>query len=194
MNTELLLQSIAKHITLSADEINYFVSLLKHRRIRKRQYLLQEDDVCKYTAFVISGCLRSYCVDKNGTEHIFQFAPEGWWMGDVHSFKTQEPSRMNIDALEDSELFLISKEDMDSFYASVPKYERFSRIILENAFVTHQERIMQSICFTAAERYDYFCNKYPFLAQRLPQTHIASYLGITPEFLSKLRKQIAKEK
>ncbi|MBL0048677.1 MAG: Crp/Fnr family transcriptional regulator [Bacteroidetes bacterium] len=192
MDVSLLIASIGKHIKLETKEIDLLLSLLKERRIRKRQYLLQEGDVCKYTAFVNKGCLRSYCVGKNGVEHIFQFAPEGWWTGDIQSFNSQMPSTMNIDALEDSEIFLVSKADMDLFYEKVPKYERFSRIILENAFIAHQERIMQSICFTAAERYDYFCKKYPFLVQRLPQTQIASYLGLTPEFLSKLRRQLLK--
>ena len=192
MESNLLLSSIEKHIRLSDDDKEFIQQLFKERKIRKRQYLLQEGDICKYTAFVKKGCLRSYCVDKNGVEHVFQFATEGWWMGDIQSFNQQTPGILNIDALEDSELLLISKSDVDSLYARIPAYERFSRIILENAFISHQERIMQSICFSAAERYEHFSKKYPHLIQRLPQTQIASYLGLTPEFFSKLRKQMLK--
>lgn len=192
MESNLLLSSISKHIHLTDSEQEFLLSLFKPRKIRKRQYLLQDGDVCKYTAFVNKGCLRSFIIDKDGVEHVFQFAPEGWWTGDIQSFKTQTPSLLNIDALEDSELLMIAKSDMDLLYEKVPKYERFSRLILENAFITHQERILQSICFTAAERYTHFNQKYPSLAQRLPQTQIASYLGLTPEFLSKLRKQLLK--
>ena len=190
MNTDLLLQSIAKYISFTEEETNIYLSILKSRKIKKRQYLLQEGDINRYTTFVVTGCLRSFVVDKNGTEHVFQFATEGWWMADMASLNTQTPSIMNVDALEDSEILMISKEDMDDFYIKVPKYEHFSRIILENAFVAHQTRIMQNICFTATERYQYFCDKYPYLVQRVPQIQIASYLGITPEFLSKLRKQL----
>lgn len=194
MNTELLINSISKHITLDQKEIELLLSIVKFRKIRKRQYLLQEGDVNRYNTFVSKGCLRSYVVDKNGTEHVFQFAVEGWWIGDILSMNTQTPSIMNVDALEDSELLLISKEDMDNFYMRVPKYEHYSRVILENAFIAHQARIMQSICFSAAERYEYFKEKYPFLLQRIPQIQIASYLGITPEFFSKLRKDLIKNK
>ena len=192
MQDNLLLESIAKYIHLNSQEKQYLLSLVKERRLRKRQYLLQEGDICKYTAFVVKGCLRSYFISKNGTEHIFQFAPEGWWTADLQSFNSQNPSIMNIDALEESEVLLFSKADMEELYKKIPQYERFSRIILENAFVAHQDRIMQNICFSAADRYLSFCKKYPQLIQRLPQTQIASYLGVTPEFLSKLRKQITK--
>lgn len=194
MDHDLLLQSISKHITLNKEEIDLLVSILKPRRVRKRQYLLQEGDVNKYTTFVNKGCLRSFVVDKNGTEHVFQFAVEGWWIGDLLSLNTQTPSIMNVDALEDSEVLLISKQDLDEFYIKVPKYEHYNRVILENAFIAHQTRIMQNICFTAAERYEYFKIKYPFLLNRIPQTQIASYLGITPEFFSKMRKQLLRQK
>lgn len=194
MNTDLILSSISRHITFTEEESKYYLSILKPRRIKKRQYLLQEGDINRYTTFVVNGCLRSFVVDKNGTEHVFQFAVEGWWMADLASLNTQTPSMMNVDALEDTDILMISKEDMDEFYIKVPKYEHFSRIILENAFVAHQTRIMQNICYTAAERYQYFCEKYPNLIQRIPQIQIASYLGITPEFLSKLRKQLLLKK
>lgn len=194
MNTDLLLKSITNHILLDETESELLVSFFKHWKIRKKHFLFQENDICKYTSFVLSGCLRSYAIDENGVEHVFQFATEGWWMNDMYSFNNQIPSMMNADALEDSEILMISKEDQEELYRKIPQYERYSRIILENAFIAHQQRILQNICFPAVGRYQSFLEKYPALAQRLPQTQIASYLGITPEFLSKMRSQLLKEK
>ncbi len=191
---EILLAAIARQINLTQEEAAFISSLFKLRKVRKRQFLFQEGDICRYTSFVVKGCLRSYGIDKNGGEHVFQFAVENWWIGDMESFNRETPSMMNVDALEDSEILMLSKEDSELLYKQVPKYEHFSRKLLENAFIAHQQRIIQSICFSAAERYLFFCDKYPFLVQRLPQTQIASYLGITPEFLSKLRGQLNREK
>jgi CRP-like cAMP-binding protein len=194
MSIEVLLSYLNKQIEFTEEESGIISSLFKHRKVRKKQFLFQEGDICKYTSFVVSGCMRSYGIDKNGGEHVFQFAVENWWIGDMESFYRQTPSMMNVDALEDSEILMISKEDADYLYQRVPKYEHFSRLLLENAFIAHQQRIIQGICFSAAERYQYFCDKYPFLLQRLPQIQVASYLGITPEFLSKLRSQLSREK
>ena len=193
MNSKLILEAVYKHITLNQEEEEFFLSLLRQKKIRKKQFLYQEGDVCKYTTFVNKGCLRTYVIDKNGIEHVFQFATEGWWIGDMESLKTQMPTMMNVDALEDSEIIMISNDDMALLYERVPKYEHFSRMILENAYISHQQRILQNICYTALERYNYFIKKYPWLPGRLPQHQIASYLGITPEFFSKIKSEASKK-
>jgi CRP-like cAMP-binding protein len=193
MDYDLILRNVAKHITLNEEEMAYFISLLQHKKLRKRQYLLQEGDVCKQTAFVNKGCLRSYSIDNNGHEHILQFAIEDWWISDMYSFISQNPSVINIDALENTEILLIAKNDMHNLYERVPKFERFFRILAENAIVSHQVRIRESATLYAAERYNNFTIKYPLMAKRLPQTQIAAYLGITPEFLSKIRNELAKQ-
>lgn len=193
MNTDLLLKTISQYITFNEAETEFFLSLLRQKKIRKKQFLYQEGDICKYTTFVNKGCLRTYAIDNNGTEHIFQFATEGWWIGDIESLKNQIPTMMNTDALEDSEIIMISKQDMDVLYDKVPKYEHFSRMILENAYIAHQQRILHNVCFSAAERYQYFMKKYPDWNMRIPQNQIASYLGITPEFFSKMKSQVTKE-
>jgi len=121
------------------------------------------------------------------------FAVEDWWTGDLYSFLTQTPATFNIDALEDTEVLQISKPNLEKLYESVPKFERFFRFQFQNAFVAQQQRIMQSLSFTAEERYLHFINKYPQLEQRIPQKQVAAYLGITPEFLSMLRRKLAKK-
>lgn len=190
----MILSNIAKHIKLEKKEIEYFTSLLLHKKIRKRQYLLQAGDVCKYEHFVIKGCLRAYYVDENGFDYIVQFAIEDWWTGDMASFLTQSPATLNIDALEDSEVLMIEKKDIDQLFVKVPKFERFFRILMQNAFVAQQQRILLNLSKTADERYLLFRQKYPLLEKRLPQHQIAAYLGITPEFLSKIRKNAMKRK
>ena len=194
MNTNLILETVSKYIEFTKEETAFFLSLLREKKIRKKQFLYQEGDICKYTTFVIKGCLRTYAIDNNGTEHVFQFATEGWWIGDIESLKNQTPTMMNTDALEDSEILLISKTDMDHLYEKIPKYEHFSRMILENAYIAHQQRILQNVCFSAAKRYQYFIEKYPDWNARIPQNQIASYLGITPEFFSKMKSQVLREK
>jgi CRP-like cAMP-binding protein len=189
-----ILGNVARHIQLSAEEEHYFTSILHVRKLRKRQYLLQEGDVCRNEYFVNSGCLRTYYIDDKGTEHVVQFAPEDWWTGDMHSFITQTPARFTIDALEDSEIFYFDKTAYEDLFLKAPKFERFFRILLQNAFVSLQNRVIAAMSDTAEERYRNFIDKYPHLEQRLPQHQIASYLGITPESLSRIRRQLAERK
>ncbi|HEY1038556.1 MAG TPA: Crp/Fnr family transcriptional regulator [Bacteroidia bacterium] len=192
--SDLLISAIEKHISLTAKEKEQFLSLLQSKKIRKKQYFLQEGEVCKYTAFVNKGCLRSYIVDNNGFEHILQFAIEGWWVGDIMSFKNETPSTQNIDALEDTEMLLLTREGQQQLFDQCPKFERYFRIIMENSLIAHQTRILENISMPAMERYKNFAKRYPAFIQRLPQTQIASYLGITPEFLSKIRHQMMYQK
>lgn len=189
---DLILKNISRFITLTPEEEQYFNSLLKVKRVRKKQYLLQEGDICRYDYFVNKGCLRTYTIDEKGQEHILQFAIEDWWIGDMYSFLTQTPARYNIDALEDSELLCLERNALEELYVKVPKFERFFRHLLQNAFIAMQERINISLTKTADERYCTFIENYPLMEKRLPLKQIASYLGITPESLSRIRSNYIK--
>ena len=184
----LILQNVAKHIQLTAEQENYFLSLLKNKKVRKKQFLSQESDISKGPFFVTEGILRSYTVDKNGFEHILQFASPGWWIADMYSLVTQQPGSLSIDAVEDSDVLLLPKKELDKLYAEIPAFERFFRILAENALVTFQQRLIDTLSLTAKERYENFCRRYPLLIERLPQKQVASYIGVTPEFLSKMLK------
>jgi CRP-like cAMP-binding protein len=184
---ELILKNIAKHIELAPEEVEYFTSILKPKALRKRQYFLQAGDISRHECFVNKGCIRTYNVDEKGQEHVVQFAIEGWWAGDLYSFLSAQPSEYNIDALEDSELFLIDKNNLEQLYTRVPKFERFFRILLQNAFIASQRRISENLSLPAEERYISFIQRYPRFEQRLPLRQIASFLGITPESLSRIR-------
>lgn len=186
---DLLLANIAKHITLTQEETDYLTSLLHPKKIKRKRYLLQEGDTNKYTSFVISGILRMYSVDKNGFEHIIQFATPGWWIGDFQSFLRQKPGNMFIDAIEDSEIIQLSKAELENLFIKVPKFERFFRILAENAVASYQQRFVNSLSLSARERYQNFAELYPSLVQCLSQKFIASYIGVTPEFLSKMLNQ-----
>ncbi len=186
---DLLLANLAKHITLTQDETNYFTSLLRTKKVKRKHYLLQEGDINKCTSFVISGILKMYSVDKNGFEHIIQFAPPGWWIGDFQSFLQQKPGNLFIDAIEDSEVLQLTKTDLENLFIQVPKFERFFRILAENAVAAYQQRFVNSLSLSARERYQNFAELYPSLVQCLSQKFIASYIGVTPEFLSKMLNQ-----
>ncbi len=188
---ELLYNKLRAIIPITDEEFNYFKTLFVSKKLRKRQYLLQEGDVCKYQAFVYKGILRSYTIDEKGNEHILQFASESWWMADLSSYLTGEPSFLNMDAIEDAELLLISKPSWELAMQKVPKLEHYFRIIIQNHLVATQKRLLQSLSETAEEKYIRFGKTYPECVQRVPQHMIASYLGISRETLSRIRKQMA---
>ena len=188
---DLLLQHIARHIHLSPAETDFFISLLQSRTLKRKEYLLQQGTVCKMESFITKGCLRTYTIDDSGLEHMVALGIEDWWVSDLRSFLTQTPAGYFIDALEETEVLQISKHNLELLYQQVPKFERFFRILLQNAFVAQEQRINQNLSFTAEERYAQFVKKYPGLEQRIALKHIASYLGITPVFLSMLRRKLA---
>lgn len=191
---ELLLKSIKEKISISKEEFDFCKTLFIPKKLRKRQYLLQEGDVCRYTSFVEKGMLRTFTVDEKGNEPILQFSMEGWWISDLYSFLTDEPSRYNIEALEDCELLLITKENWDVLLEKIPAFERYFRILIQNNLIATQRRLMSSLSETAEEKYTQLINNFPGCIQRVPQHMIASYLGITPETLSRIRSQIAARK
>lgn len=194
MNRSLILQSISKHIQLTKKEEETFSSLLHEKKLKKRQFLVHENEFNAFTAFVTKGCLRSYSIDRNGFEHIIQFAPPGWWIADIASVISNQPGKLNIDALEDSEMFLLYRQDQLSLFESIPKFERFFRIITENSIAANSHRLIDYMGLSAQERYFTFCNRYPTLMQTLPQKQIAAYIGVTPEFLSKIKAEYLKKK
>lgn len=186
-----ILAHVGQFVALEPAEADYFTSLLKYKLLRKRQYLVQAGDVCKFDSFVLNVCLRTYFVDERGSEHVVQFAVENWWTGDLYSFLSGSPAAYNTDALEDSELLQLDQPSLDALYERVPKFERFFRILSQRAFVAAEQRVIATISQTAEERYRHFIGRYPGLDQRVPQHLIASYLGFTPEFLSRIRRQMA---
>jgi CRP-like cAMP-binding protein len=190
---DVFFKKLAEKISLTDEEVALFKTYLTPKKLRKKQYLLQEGDVCKASAFVEKGALRSYTVDEKGSEHIMQFALEGWWISDMYSMLTGEPATQNIDAIEDSELVLISKQAQEELMIRIPKFEHFMRLLLQNAYIAAQRRFNQMSSLTTEERYTRLVNTYPDIVQRIPQHMIASYLGLTPETLSRARKQMSRK-
>ncbi|WP_462248763.1 Crp/Fnr family transcriptional regulator [Ferruginibacter sp.] len=187
MAEELILNNIAKHIALNKEEINYFVSFLKRQQVAKKDFILKEGQVCKNISFVNAGTLRAFYIDKAGKESTIMFAVADWWVTDMYCFINQLPAMLTIQAVEHSEIFQLQKKDLDTLYHNIPKFEKFFRIIMQNAYIREQLRVIESLSLTAEERYNNFMVKYPQIAQQVTQKQIASYLGITPEFLSSIR-------
>lgn len=185
----LILKNVSRFIQLTEEEKVFFTSLLKKKNLRKKQFLLQEGDIERYQYFINKGCLKIYKIDEKGLEHIVQFAIEDWWTTDMYSFLTETPAKLNIEAVEDSEMLCMDHTSLEILYQKIPKFERFFRLLLQNAFVANQSRIIETMSLPADERYCSFIEKYPAMERRLPLKFIASYLGITPESLSRIRKQ-----
>lgn len=194
MELQPLFDYIAKYAPLTAEEQSLLASKFKTRKFLKGQFVVQEGDTCKYESFVLSGCLKTFYIDSEGQEHIVMFAVENWWTADLGSFISQTPADYNVQCLENSVLAQVRFEDLQQLYLNIPKMERFFRIIIEKAFVSSQKRVTQNFSLPAKERYLKFREQYPQIEQRVPQYMIASYLGITKEFLSKIRHQLIAEK
>jgi CRP-like cAMP-binding protein len=191
---ELLFEKVSENIVITEDEFAFCKTLFLPKKLRKRQFLLQEGDVNKYTAFVEKGILRTYTVDDKGAEHILQFALEGWWLADLYSFENNEPSAFNIEALENCELLLITNPSWETLLQKIPAFERYFRILVQNNLVATQRRLIGALSESAEEQYVKLLNTYPDCVQRVPQHMIASYLGITRETLSRIRNQKALRK
>jgi CRP-like cAMP-binding protein len=191
--TQLFIDNIQKYFTLSEEEKDTILGLTHIKKLRKKELLLQEGEVSKCSAFVLSGCLRSYFVDTNGFEHILQFAIEDWWITDMMSITTQTAANLNIDAIQDSELLILTRENQLELFEKCPKMEKYFRIITEKGMANIQTRLLENMSLPAVQRYKNLTKKYPKIVEKVPQKLIASFLGITPEFLSKLRHQLAYE-
>ncbi len=191
---ELLHTRINEIITISEEEFDFCKTLFLPKKLRKKRFLFQDGDICKYTVFVEKGMLRTYSIDEKGTEHILQFSLDGWWTADLYSFLTNEPSLYNMEALEDSELLLLTKSSWDILLEKIPAFERYFRTLIQNNLIATQRRLMSSLSETAEEKYLKLINTNPDCIQRVPQHMIASYLGITRETLSRVRSQMATRK
>jgi CRP-like cAMP-binding protein len=179
-------------LPLNEEEKSIVEEAFRERRVKRRQFILQEGDICKHHTFVVEGCFRMYMVDEKGKEHNLQFAIENWWIADIGSFYSEEPSRLYIEALENSIVLQLKKEDQIKLFDNNPTFNRIFRVLTEKALVSAQRRILQNISSTAEERYLDFLKRHPHFFNRISNVQIASYLGVTPEFLSTIRNKIAK--
>lgn len=189
--TELLKHNILKHITLSTKELENFCVLFNQKDVKKKQFLMREGEVCKFEGFVTKGLFRVFHIDSNGFEQVLYFAQENWWITDIDSFTNETPTQLYIQALEDSQVLLISKKDKELAYINIPKIEKLFRIMTQKTHIALQQRMIDNLSKTADQRYVDFIQKYPNLFQRLTNVQIAAYLGISHEFLSKIRRKIA---
>ena len=178
-------------IAITPEERSFFNSILEPKTIERKQHLLRAGEICRYEYYVISGCLRSYYLDEKGNEVNIMFPVEDWWLGDLVSFTYNIPSSLYIEAMEDSILWMINQENKELLFEKVPAFERMFRLMIQRSLAAIQNRLYATIAKTAEQRYQEFMEKYPAIPQRIPQHHIASYLGITPEFLSKIRRKLA---
>ncbi|SFC89237.1 Crp/Fnr family transcriptional regulator [Algibacter pectinivorans] len=190
MNKNPFLEYISKFITLTPKEETILLSKIVQRNYLKDQYIVQQGDVCKTANFIISGCTKTYYIDLEGQEHIVMFSIEDWWSSDLGSFITQTPADFNVQCLENTKLIQFNYENLEELYKEIPKLERLFRKIVERAYVASQKRIIRNFSLPAKERYKIFNATYPKINQRVPQYLIASYLGITKEFLSKIKNQL----
>jgi CRP-like cAMP-binding protein len=185
---------LTRRIAISEKEVARAARYFDARKLSKGEFLLREGDVCKDIAFVVEGCLRSFTADAKGEEHVIQFAVEDWWISDLTSYLSGVPSTYTIEALEDSEVLLLSRESRDRLLSDMTKFERFFRLLQEANYIASHKRIAESLSEPANVRYLEFLRAYPNLAHRVSQHHIASYLGITPQSLSRIRRELSERR
>jgi CRP-like cAMP-binding protein len=191
MHIQNLIDHFARYQALKAGEIDLLQSILVEKRIKRRQFILQEGEVCKHYNFVVEGCFKMYKIDTKGSAHNLQFSVENGWIADIGSFHSEKASELNIEALEQSIILQIAKEDLITLYTHFQVFDRIFRVLVESAFINLQKRVLQNISATAEERYLDFLHIYPHLFNRISNVQIASFIGVTPEFLSKVRKEIS---
>ncbi|MDN5478302.1 MAG: Crp/Fnr family transcriptional regulator [Chryseobacterium sp.] len=189
MMFDLLLSHIQNKVDLPEKQKHQIVSFFTHKKLRKKQYLLQEGDICKCLSFVSKGLLKSYVLDEKGSERINMFAFEGWWISDFNSFINQEKAVLNINAVEETEVLMITLEDYERMMLEIPVMDRYFRILYQNSLVTKDHRLMVSNSFTAEEKYRQLTQRSPEIIKRVPHNLIASYLGLAPETVSRIRKK-----
>ena len=188
-----ILDNISKIITLTTEEQAFFLSKTETKKFKSKIILQNAGQVCKEGYFVNSGLLRSFNINDNIVEHVMSFACESWWISDMYSLLSQKPGNLFIEVLEDAEVVILTKENQEQLYLEIPKLERFFRILTENSLVANQERLMDNLSLTAEERFEKFCKKYPTLIQKVSQKQIASFIGVTPEFFSKMKSRLLKK-
>jgi CRP-like cAMP-binding protein len=188
-----IVKYVKRHIQLTAEEEAFYIALLHVKKVRKKQFIVQPDFVCKHRTYIVKGALRSYMIDVNGQDHTVAFGIDDWWIADFNSYIFQQPATLFVEALEESTLIQISYEDEQLLLETHPKFEKFYRILAQNGYASLQRRILSDISLTATQRYENFLSKYPLLAARVPQYALASYLGISHELLSKIRNKRVKK-
>lgn len=188
--SDLLFRNISQYINLSEEDFQQFVKPFELKTFKKKKLVLKEGDYCLFEGFVLKGCFKICYLNENGFEQTLYFAVEGWWITDIDSLINNVPSILNIEALEDSEVLMISKKDKEHLYETMPQIEKLFRIMNQRSSVALQRRILSLTGKTADKRYLEFLEKYPGLEQRITQQQVAFYLGITHEFLSKIRRKI----
>ncbi|NEU10138.1 Crp/Fnr family transcriptional regulator [Flavihumibacter sp. R14] len=193
-----MFSEIDRHISrctpVSDEELQIFNSRLKHMSVKKKTMLLRQGEVCRFEAYIVKGCVKKYYIDQNGDQVILQFAVEDWWISDIGSFSEQRPSNLFIETLEDTELLTVDFESKEKLFREIPKLERAFRIMVQRAYSVLESRFYATVSHSAESRYQEFLKRYPSLPQRVPQQQIASYLGITPESLSRIKTQMLKKK
>jgi len=189
MNFESIVSNVRNIIDLNDEEVHGFTSFIEAKKFNRKEFILMANAICHYQTYVVKGCMKISYVDLDGNENVVKFAVEDWWVYDLQSFITQTPARYSIQAIEASETFQLSKINYELLHQKIPKFEKFSRIMFQNSYIQLQNRITQNLSATAEEKYQHFQEKYPGLELRIPQKEIAAYLGITPVFLSIIRKK-----
>jgi CRP-like cAMP-binding protein len=193
-NFELIIKNVSKQIELNDNELKLFCSKFQIENLKAKQVLVDIGEICTRTYFVNSGCLRSFALDSNGVEHTISFAPTDWWIAEMYSYISGEPATMKIEAIEASEILFIEKSDYENLFHEIPKLERVFRMLLERSVVAHQKRLIDNLSKSAEDRYINFTKKFPALVNTVPQKQIASYIGVTPEFFSKMKAKILRGK
>lgn len=188
-----IINNVSRHITLTDEEKRYYISLLKIKKVKKKQYIVQPDFVCNHRTYIAKGAMRSYLLDDNGQEHTVAIAIDDWWIADFASYVYREPATLFVEALEDTTLIQISYDDEQELMTNLPKFAKFYLNLVQFGFANLQRRILSDISLNAAERYENFLLKYPAMAARIPQYALASYLGISHELLSKIRNKRIKK-
>lgn len=178
---------LSRAARLSKEEVQIFEKHLELRKIPKKTILLSAGEICNFEAYINKGCIREYFVDRDGIELTLQFAIEDWWVSDITSFEDQVPSDMYIETLEDCELLVLTRQAKENLISELPQLERMFRLMIQRHLSKLQKRLFKTVSSTAMEQYVEFITRYPTISQRVSQQYIASYLGITPEFLSRLR-------
>lgn len=191
MKIDLILSNIARHIILADEEKEHFTSLLEAQTLERNEFILQQEDACSYINFVNNGTLRAFFLSPNGKESTLMFAVKDWWITDMYCFLNDLPAMVNIQAVERSDILKLARKDMVGLYDKIPSFNKFFRILMQNAYCREQLRMIENLSLPALDRYENFIQKYPQIAKQVPLKHIASYLGVTPEFLSAIRSNRA---
>lgn len=189
MSFENIIAHVQKRVTLTQNDITLFTSMLKMRVVSKGGKILAEGQPCQCISYVESGLLRSFCIDRKGNDRTVMFATDDWWITDMHGFVLDKPAIVSIEALDDSRIWELHKNNLDRLYLEVPAFEKFFRIMMQHAYIREQLRVTRGLTEDATRRYRDFIERYPQFVERIPLKMIASYLGVTPQFLSVLRKK-----